>query len=76
MSAELLEATLYDDPFPHLIVENFYDDEELKLIWEELDFYTKPGKLLPAKNFGGADSKTNSSGLWLDLIYKLSLIHI
>tara|TARA_Y100000004_G_C8892708_1_gene402758 strand:+ start:287 stop:949 length:663 start_codon:yes stop_codon:yes gene_type:complete len=72
MSAELLEATLYDDPFPHLIVENFYDDEELKLIWEELDFYTKPDKLLPAKNFGGADSKTNSSGLWLDLIYKNS----
>jgi len=69
MSQEF-EGTLYDGPFPHLIVENFYNEEELSLIWEELNFYTKPGKLLPAENFGGISHKTNASALWLDAVYR------
>ena len=59
----------YADPFPHIIIHDFYDDEELELIWEELDFYTKPGKLLDAKGFGGVVGKTNSHALMLDDIY-------
>ena len=43
---ETLQAKAYKDPFPHLIVEDFYNEKELELIWEELNFYTKPGKLL------------------------------
>lgn len=70
MNDETIECSVFIDPFPHLIIENFYSSEELKLIWEELNFYTKPGKLLPAKNFGGIESMTNSSGLCLDMIYK------
>ncbi len=69
MSQEF-EGTLYDGPFPHLIVENFYNEEELSLIWEELNFYTKPGKLLPALNYGGVVDKTNSSALFLDAVYR------
>ena len=57
------------DPFPHLILENFYNDEELDLIWEELNFYTKPGKFLEAKDYGGVVDKTNSKALLLDNIY-------
>ena len=38
---QTLDTFLLKDPFPHMIVENFYNDDELKLIWEELDFYTK-----------------------------------
>ena len=64
------EGTLYDGPFPHLIVENFYNEEELSLIWEELDFYTKPGKLLPTVNYGGVSRKTNASALFLDAVYR------
>ena len=41
----------YKEPFPHLIVEDFYNEKELELIWEELNFYTKPGKLLEAKDY-------------------------
>ena len=67
---EKYKATLHDAPFPHLIVENFYNEEELSLIWEELNFYTKPGKLLPAKNYGGLSDKTNASALWLDAVYR------
>jgi len=70
MNVTPFEGTLYDGPFPHLIVENFYDDEELSLIWEELNFYTKPGKLLPALNYGGVVEKTNASALWLDAVYR------
>ena len=64
-----LEATAFTEPFPHLIINDFYDKEELELIWEELTFYTKPGKLLEAKDFGGVVGKTNSHAIALDGVY-------
>jgi len=67
---ETLEAKAFIDPFPHLIIEGFYNPEELELIWEELAFYTKPDKLLTAKDFGGVVGKTNSRALFLDKVYK------
>ena len=67
---ETLEAIVHTDPFPHLIIENFYNDEELELIWEELKFYTKPGKLLEAKDYGGVVQGTNSHALVLDDLYR------
>ena len=66
---ETLEAKAFTDPFPHLIIEDLYNPEELDLIWEELTFYTKPNKLLTAKNFGGIAEKTNSHALFLDRLY-------
>ena len=36
-----LEGVAFDKPFPHLIIENFYNAEELELLWEELKFFTK-----------------------------------
>jgi len=67
---ETLNGNAYSNPFPHLIVKNFYSEEELKLIWEELTFYTKPNKLLEAKDFGGVVDKTNSHALALDELYR------
>ena len=66
---ETLESDLYRDPFPHMIVKNFYNDSELKLIWEELDFYTRDGKLFDAEEFGGIINKTNSKAIWLDKVF-------
>ena len=66
---QTLDTFLFKDPFPHMIVENFYNDDELKLIWEELDFYTKDGKLFDAHEFGGVVDKTNSKAIWLDKIF-------
>ncbi len=60
----------HEKPFPHLIIEDFYNKEELQLIWEELTFYTKPGKLLEAKDYNGVVGKTNACALILDSIYK------
>ena len=66
---QTVDTFLFKDPFPHMIVENFYNDDELKLIWEELDFYTKDGKLFDAHEFGGVIDKTNSKAIWLDKIF-------
>ena len=67
---EHLECDVYDQPFPHLIVKNFYNEKELELIWEELKFYTKPGKLYDAKDFGGIVDNTNSKAIILDQLYR------
>ncbi len=67
---ENLQCDVFNDPFPHLVIKNFYNEEELKLIWEELNFYTKPDKLLEAKDFGGIVDATNSHAIVLDDIYK------
>ena len=66
---EDLYATVNHEPFPHLIVDNFYNDDELKLIWEELNFYTKDGKLFDAEDYGGIPHKTNSKAIVLDGLY-------
>ena len=67
---EQLEAELYCDPFPMMIVYNFYNEAELQLIWKELDFYTAPNKLLDAKKYGGVVDRTNAKALLLDDIYR------
>ena len=65
-----MKDIIHKEPFPHLIIEDFYDEEELELIWEELNFYTKPGKLLGAKDYGGVITKTNAKALELDGVYQ------
>lgn len=63
------------EPFPHIVVQNFYTPEELELIWEELKFLNKPGKLGGAEDFhGGKDVHqqryiTNHHALNLDNVY-------
>jgi len=56
-------------PFPHLIVKDFYDENELKLIWQELDFLTSPTKLVPA-NLDGSLQNSNALSTSLENIYK------
>lgn len=67
---ENLNVSVFDKPFPHLICNDFYNKEELELIWEELVFYTKPNKLLKAEDFGGVIGYTNSSAIILDELYR------
>ena len=66
---ESITADAFADPFPHIIFHNFYNDEELKLIWEELDFYTKPNKLFEAKDYGGVVGYTSAKAILLDKLY-------
>jgi Rps23 Pro-64 3,4-dihydroxylase Tpa1-like proline 4-hydroxylase len=57
------------EPFPHLIIEDFYSEDELKLIWQELDFLTSANKLIPA-NLDGSTLLSNALSVSLDNIYK------
>ena len=62
------------DPFPFLKIENLYNKDELKLIWQELDFLTHQIKLNPPEETGGAVNEDNvilknNSGLFLDDAY-------
>ena len=66
---ETIRGSAFTEPFPHLIFSNFYNEEELNLIWEELNFYTKPDKLFEAKDFGGVVDWTNSHAIQLDNLY-------
>ena len=57
-------------PFPHIIVKDLWEEDDLKLLWKELDYYTSPNKLLSPEEYGGVKDKTNASALILDGIYK------
>ena len=67
---EQLEAEIYCEPFPLMVVNNFYNQQELDLIWKELDFYTAPNKLVTAENYGGVVGYTNAKALVLDDLYR------
>jgi hypothetical protein len=61
----------YQDPFPHLIVDNFYSSDELKLIWQELDFLCHIKKWKSPEMTGTAvdcqdKPMKNNFGLFLD----------
>lgn len=66
-----MNVTLCKQPFEYIIIDDTYTDEELKLIFLELDFFTLSGKLMgaehtgTAKDFEGRDLKSNK-GLFLD----------
>ena len=60
---ETIRGSGFREPFPHLIFNNFYNEEELNLIWEELNFYTRPEKLLDAEGYGGIVDHTNECTL-------------
>ena len=57
------------EPFLHLIIEDFYSEDELKLIWQELDFLTSPNKLIPA-NLDGSTTNSNALSVSLNSVYK------
>ena len=63
------------EPFPHLIVRNMYTDEELDLIWQELDFLTYSFKLSdPSEYLGAKDALgnylSNAKALRLETVYQ------
>jgi hypothetical protein len=49
-----LQATLCREPFEYIIIDNTYTDEELKLIFLELDFWAVSGNLMGPEHTGTA----------------------
>ena len=63
-----------DFPFPHIIVDDMYDESELKLIWKELDFLQAADNFKDPFISGGAKTKDgkimkNNHGISLDQHY-------
>lgn len=62
------------NPFPFLEIENMYSEEELKLIWQELEFLNQLDKLEKPEKTGTASINgeilKKNSGLYLDNLYK------
>lgn len=57
------------EPFFHSIVYDYYTIEEQNLIWQELNFLNKMGKLLPPTETGDPNSSPNKVGVFLDRLY-------
>lgn len=65
-----MKVESYQEPFPHLIVDDVYSEEELKLIWQELEFLTYSEKWKDPKETGSAVLNErilkNNLGVFLD----------
>ena len=63
----------YNDPFPYIRVFDFYSEEELKLIWEELEFVLNDRILNSPENTGSAKNNgvilKQNKGIFLDYLY-------
>ena len=69
-----MNIQLLNDPFPHVLIKNFYEEKELELIKEELKFLTKPNKLLlPGihQGAGGLGGLRESRALHLEEAYTI-----
>ena len=70
------EIIYYNDDFPYILIDDFYDQSELDRIWEELNYLCHPKRMgrsslergaawVPDEN-GVKQSVKNSWDLWLD----------
>ena len=39
------EPIYYNEPFPYILIDDFYDQSELDRIWEELDYFCNPKRM-------------------------------
>tara|TARA_B100000131_G_scaffold175530_1_gene169598 strand:+ start:138 stop:818 length:681 start_codon:yes stop_codon:yes gene_type:complete len=62
----------FDCGFPYIVIDNFYNKNELDLIWRELDFLLDGDKFDSLAGSATRNGKplSNKKGLFLDSIYK------
>lgn len=70
-----MQITLCKEPFEYIIIDETYTEEELKLIFLELDFWSMSNKLMGPEHTGTAEwtdgsPKKNNKGIWLDKAYQ------
>jgi Rps23 Pro-64 3,4-dihydroxylase Tpa1-like proline 4-hydroxylase len=69
-----LQVTLCKEPFEYIIIDNTYTEEELKLIFLELEFWSLSNNLMDPEHTGTArccdgTPKKNNKGMFLDDVY-------
>tara|TARA_X000000368_G_scaffold10235_1_gene8151 strand:+ start:173 stop:904 length:732 start_codon:yes stop_codon:yes gene_type:complete len=71
-----LIVNAFESGVPYLVIDNFYSEKELSLIWNELNFFLDGDKFNPPENTGTAYSfKENkpikkNKGIFLDNLYQ------
>lgn len=56
------EPIYYNEPFPYILIDDFYDQSELDLIWEELDYLCNPKRMGRSSVETGAATNVLSDG--------------
>ena len=70
-----MQVTLCKEPFEYIIIDNTYTDDELRLIFLELDFWTLSGSLMGIEHTQSARwehnglPKKQNKGVFLDDVY-------
>ena len=69
-----MKITNYNDSIPYIIIDDLYNENELSMIWEELNFLCYPMKFsFPTKNESATDQRgnilKNNKLLYIDTIY-------
>ena len=68
-----MKINSHTNPFPFLYIENLYTEEELRLIFAELDYYQSNQKILNLNTYSATDadgnSKSKRKGQFLDHIF-------
>jgi len=69
MNLEYIES-----PVPHIIIHDLFNEEDVKLIWRELEFLTHPEKLLPPEKSRSAKENgfilKQNHAIFLEDVYK------
>jgi len=68
-----LRGYSFNDPFPLLLLENVFSDEQLEVIWKEIEYYCSNDLLLTPEDTGGAYKNgqyiKQNSGLFLHEVW-------
>ena len=61
------EPIYYNEPFPYILIDDFYDQSELGGIWEELDYLCHPKRMGRSSLERGAAGKLDENGVYQSL---------
>lgn len=73
-----MEIEHYTEPFPYIRIFDFYTEDELKLIWKELDFIVSNEILKGPEHIGsahdsnqeGKNYRRKGRGVWIETLYR------
>lgn len=69
-----MDLEYIDEPVPHIIVHNVFNDVDVKNVWKELEFLTHPEKLLPPEQSRSARSNgivlKKNHAIYLEDVYR------
>ena len=61
------EPIYYSEPFPYILIDDFYDQSELDRIWEELDYLCNPKRMGRSSIERGSAGVSDENGVYQPL---------